>query len=150
MPYFDEPVRPCERNLGEMRDRSMLRGTALAPEIQLTDGSTAVEQGKLIFVVSTEPSLQQLISPFTTGKNRLSIVHVNCSMFTLRFLSRKSRKEIRGSVSKLFRCCCRYVVWMTLCCTLPWHPWLYLTSTCQLLRAIEQLVPNYSVVSFIP
>ena len=68
MPYFDEPVCPCAQNLGEIRDRSMLSGTALAREIQLTDGSTAVEQGKLIFVVSTEPSLQQLISPFTTGK----------------------------------------------------------------------------------
>ena len=45
-----------------MRDRSMRSGTELAREIQLTDWSTAGEEGKLVFVVSTTPSL------FTTGK----------------------------------------------------------------------------------
>ena len=66
-----------------MRDR----GTELAREIQLTDGSTAGEQGKLVFVVSTKPSLGQFI--FTTGKNRLSIVQIThqSTFFTLRFLS---------------------------------------------------------------
>ena len=54
-----------------MRDRSMRSGTELAREIQLTDWSTAGEQGKLVFVVSTTPSLSQFISLFTTGKNRL-------------------------------------------------------------------------------
>jgi len=68
VPYFDEPVGPCGRNLRAIRDRSMLSGTALARQIQLTDWSTALEQGKLVFVVSTEPSLAQLISLFTTGK----------------------------------------------------------------------------------
>ena len=56
-----------------MRDRSMQSGTELAREIQLTDWSTAGEQGKLVSVVSTTPSLAQFISLFTTGKNRLSI-----------------------------------------------------------------------------
>ena len=49
-----------------MRDRSMQSGTELAREIQLTDWSTAGEQGKLVFVVSTTPSLAQFI--FTTGR----------------------------------------------------------------------------------
>jgi len=69
-----------------MRDR-----TELAQEIQLTDGSTA-EQGKLVFVVSTKPSLAQFISLFTTGKNRLSIFQIThpFNFFTLRFRSRKN------------------------------------------------------------
>ena len=54
-----------------MRDRSMGSGTELAREIQLTDWSTAGEQGKLVFVVLTTPSLSQFISLFTTAKNRL-------------------------------------------------------------------------------
>ena len=54
--------------LRRMRDRNMRSGTELAREIQLTDWSTAGEQGKLIFVVSTTPSLAQFISFFTTGK----------------------------------------------------------------------------------
>ena len=54
-----------------MRDRSMRSGTELAQEIQLTDWSTAGEQGKLVFVVWTTPSLSQFTSLFTTGKNRL-------------------------------------------------------------------------------
>ena len=48
----------------------------LVQEIQLTDWSTAGEQRKLVFVVSTMISLVQSISLFTTGKNRLSIVQV--------------------------------------------------------------------------
>ena len=51
-----------------MHDRSMRSGTKLAREIQLTDWSTAEEQGKMIFVVSTKPSLAQFMSLFTTGK----------------------------------------------------------------------------------
>ena len=74
-----------------MHDRSMLSGTELVREIQLSDWSTAGEQGKLFFVVLTESSLAQFISLFTTGKNRLSIVQVtHCLIFTLRFLSRKN------------------------------------------------------------
>ena len=53
-----------------MRDRSMRSGTEMAREIQLTDWSTAGDQGKLVFVVSTTPPLSQFISLFTTGKNR--------------------------------------------------------------------------------
>ena len=52
-----------------MRDSSMRSRTELAREIQLTNWSTAGEQGKLVFVVSTKPSLAQFISIFTTGKN---------------------------------------------------------------------------------
>ena len=40
-----------------MRDSSMRSGTELAREIQLVDWSTVGEQGKLVFVVSTKPSL---------------------------------------------------------------------------------------------
>ena len=50
------------------RDRSMRGGTKLAREIQLTDWSTAGEEGKLVFVVSTTPSLAQFISLFDKGK----------------------------------------------------------------------------------
>ena len=64
----------ADNYLRGMRDRSMRSGTELAREIQLTDWSTAGEEGKLVFVVSTTPSLAQFISLFTTGKkNRLSI-----------------------------------------------------------------------------
>ena len=51
-----------------MRDRSMRSGMEMAREIQLTDWSTAGEQGNLVFVVSTMPPLAQFISLFTTGK----------------------------------------------------------------------------------
>ena len=51
-----------------MRDTSMRSGTELAWEMQLTDWSTAGEQSKLVFVVSTRPALAQFISLFTTGK----------------------------------------------------------------------------------
>jgi len=40
-----------------MRDRSMRSGMELGWEIQLTDWSTAGEEGKLVFVVLTKPSL---------------------------------------------------------------------------------------------
>ena len=75
-----------------MRDRSMRSRTELALEIQLTDWSTAGEQGKLVFVVSTKQSLAQFISLFSSGKSRLSIVQIThqFKFFTLRFLSRKS------------------------------------------------------------
>ena len=54
-----------------MHDRTMRGGTELGQEIQLTHWSTAGEQGKLVFMISTKPSLVQFISLFTTGKNRL-------------------------------------------------------------------------------
>ena len=74
-----------------MRDRSMRSGKELAREIQLTDWSTAGEEGKLVFVVSTTPSLAQFISLFTTGKKSSSIAYITdqFKFFTLRFLSRK-------------------------------------------------------------
>ena len=90
----------------QMRDRSMPSGTELAREIQLTDWSTAGELDKLVFVVSTKPSLAQFMSLFTTGKNRLSIVQIShhFKFFILRFLSRKKkrRKEIRFDKQILF------------------------------------------------
>ena len=59
-----------------MHDRSMQSGMELAWEIQLTDWSTAGEQSKLVFVVSTKPSQVQFISLFTMGK-KLSFDHPN-------------------------------------------------------------------------
>ena len=77
------------------RDRSMRSGTELVREIPLIDWSIAGEQGKLVFVVSTTPSLAHCISLFTTGKNRLWIVQIThqFKFFTLRFLSRKKVKK---------------------------------------------------------
>ena len=51
-----------------MRDRSLPSRTEFVREIQLTDRSIAAEQGKLFVLVSTNPSLAQFISLFTTGK----------------------------------------------------------------------------------
>ena len=78
-----------------IRDKRMRSGTELAREMQLTDWSTAGEQDKLVFAVSTEQSLAQFISLFTTGKNRLSIVQMThqFKFFTLRFLSRQNVKN---------------------------------------------------------
>ena len=75
-----------------IRDRSIRGGTEFARETQLTDWSTGGEQGKLVFVVSTTPSLAQFILLFTTGRNSLSIVKIThqFKFFTLKFLSRKN------------------------------------------------------------
>ena len=85
--------------LRRMRDRSMRNGTELAREIQVTDWSTAGEQGKLVFVVSTKPSLAQFISLFTTEKIffRSSKLHINSrfSLFIKVSVKKKGRKEIR-------------------------------------------------------
>ena len=80
-----------------MRDRSMRSGTELAREIQLTDWSTAGKEGKLVFVVSTTPSLAQFISLFTTGKkssfDRLN--YRSIQVFHLKIsVKKKRRKEI--------------------------------------------------------
>ena len=87
-----------------MRDRSMRSGTELAREIQLTDWSTAAEQGKQVFLVSITPSLAQFVSLFTTGKNRLYIVQVThqFKFFTLRFASRKKVKKKFVLTDKFF------------------------------------------------
>ena len=81
-----------------MRDRSMRSGTELAREIQLTDWSTAGEQRKLVFVVSTTPSLAQFTSLFTTGKesslDRPSYTSIQA--FHLKIsVKKKGKKEIR-------------------------------------------------------
>ena len=77
-----------------MRDRSMRGGMELAREIQLTDWSTAGEQGKLVFVVSTTPSLAQFISLFTTRKNRPNYTSIQVFHFTIS-VEKKRKKEIR-------------------------------------------------------
>ena len=80
-----------------MRDRSMPSGTELAPEIQLTDWSTAGEQGKLVFVVSTTPSLAQFISLFTTGKkssfDRLN--YRSIQVFDFKISVKKKRRQTK-------------------------------------------------------
>ena len=87
-----------------MRDRSMRSKTELAREIQLTDWSAAGEEGKLVFVVSTTPSLAQFISHFTTGKkssfDRLNYRSIR--VFTLRFLSRKNLEKKFLLTNKIF------------------------------------------------
>ena len=75
----------------------MRSGTELAREMQLTDWSTAREQGKLVFVVSIKPSLAQFISLFTARKNRLSIVQITHQFQVFHFkisVKKKRRKEI--------------------------------------------------------
>ena len=80
-----------------MRERSMRSGTELAREIQLTDWSTAGEQGKLVFVVSTKPSLAQFISLLTTGKkssfDRPNYITTEVFHFKIS-VKKKRRKEI--------------------------------------------------------
>ena len=87
-----------------MRDKSVRGGKEFAREIQLIDWSTAGEQGKLVFVVSTTPLLSQFISLFTKGKDRLSIVQVThqFKFFTLRFVSRKQVKKKFVLTNKFF------------------------------------------------
>ena len=80
-----------------MRDRSMRGGTELAREIQLTDWSTAAEEGKLVFVVLITPSLVQFISVFTTGKkssfDRLNYRSIQVFHFRIS-VKKKRRKEM--------------------------------------------------------
>ena len=132
VPHFDEPVRrvkmqttskrlaiihnktdkrfiiqhgkllcPCEYFRG-MRDRSMRSGTELAREIQLTDWSTAGEQGKLVFMISTKPSLAQITSLFTTGKYRPNYTSIQVFLFKTS-VRNKRRKEIRMTNKIFFR-----------------------------------------------
>ena len=88
-----------------MRDRSMRRGTELAREIQLTDWSTAGEQGKLVFVVATTLSLAQFIPLFTTGKkssfDRLNYRSIQVFHFEIS-VKKKRRKEIPIDKQNLF------------------------------------------------
>ena len=87
-----------------MPDRSMRSGTELARKILLTDRSTAGEQGKLVFVVSTKPSLAQFISLLKMGKessfDRLN--YRSMQVFHLRFLSRKNVEKKIILTSKNF------------------------------------------------
>ena len=93
----------AETYLRGMRDRSMRSGTELAREIQLTDWSRAEEQGKLVFVVSTTPSLAQFISLFTTGKksslDRPKYTSIQVFHFKIS-VEKKRRKEIRFDKQK--------------------------------------------------
>ena len=85
-------------HLRGMRDRSMRSGMELAREIQLTDWSTAGEKGKLVFLVSTTPSLSQCISLFTTRKksslDRPSYTSIQVFQFKIS-VKKKGKKEIR-------------------------------------------------------
>ena len=91
--------------LRRMRDRSMRSGTELAREIQLTDWSTAGAQGKLVFVVSTTPSLPQFISLFTTRQkssfDRLNYRSIQVFHFEIS-VKKKRRKEIPFDKQKFF------------------------------------------------
>ena len=91
------PANFADIYLRGMRDRSMRSGTELAQEIQLTDWSTAGEKGKLVFVVSTTPSLVQFISLFTTAKkssfDRLNYRSIQVFHFEIS-VKKKCRKEI--------------------------------------------------------
>ena len=88
-----------------MRDRSMRSGTELLQEIKLTDWSTAGEQGKLVFVVSTTPSLAQFISLFTMGKkssfDRLNYRSIQVFHFKIS-VNKKRRKEIPTDKQNFF------------------------------------------------
>ena len=89
-----------------MRDRGMQSGTELAQEIQLTDWSTAGEEGKLVFMVSTTTSLAQFISLFTTGKkssfDRLNYRSIQVFHFKIS-VKKKRRKEIPLGKQNFFR-----------------------------------------------
>ena len=88
-----------------MRDRSMRSRTELAREIQLTDWSTAGKQDKLVFVVSTTPSLAQFISLFSTGKkspfNRPNYRSIQVFLFKISVM-KKGRKDFRFDKQNFF------------------------------------------------
>ena len=89
-----------------MRERSMQSVTELAQEIQLTDWSTAGEQGKLVFVVSSKPSLAPFIPLFTTGKkssfDRANYITIQVFHFKIS-VKKKRRKEICFDKQFFFR-----------------------------------------------
>ena len=74
-------------------------------EIQLTDRSTAGEQAKLVFVVSTTPSLAQFISLFSTGKkssfNRPIYRSIQVFLFKISVM-KKRRKDFRFDKQNFF------------------------------------------------
>ena len=77
-----------------IRERNMRSGTELAREIQLSDRSTAGEQGKLVFVI--KPSLAQFISLFTKEKSSFDRPnYTSTQVFHFKIsVKKKSRKEI--------------------------------------------------------
>ena len=114
MPYFDEPVgrviiqttsKNSQRYYTTKRlIRDLLSNTPNfyvhagdAREIQLADWSTAREESKLVFMVSTTPSLAQFILLFTTGKKpsfvRLNYRSIQVFHFKIS-VKKKRRKEI--------------------------------------------------------
>ena len=87
-----------------MRDRSMRSGTELARKIQRTDWSTAGEQGKLVFVVSTKPSA--IYFTFTTGKKSSfdSPNYTSIQVFQFKISVKKNRgREIRCDKQNLIQ-----------------------------------------------
>ena len=80
-----------------MRDRSMRSRTELAREIQLTDWSTAGEQGKLVFVLSTMLIIGAIYFAFHNGKksslDRPNYTSIQVFHFKIP-VKKKRRKEI--------------------------------------------------------
>ena len=93
-------LRPCEQIFADiylrgMHDRSTQSGMELGWEIQLTDWSTAGEEGKLVFVVLTKPSRAQIISLFTMGEKSSFDRPTNTSIQVFKIsVKKKSRKEV--------------------------------------------------------
>ena len=69
--------------------------TEVAREIQLADWSTGREEGKLVFMVSTTPSLAQFISLFSTGKKSSfdSLSYRSIQVFHLKISVKKKRRK---------------------------------------------------------
>ena len=80
-----------------MRDISMRSGTELAREIQPTDWSTAGEQGKLVLVVSTTPSLSNLFHFSQREKSSLDRPsYTSIQVFHFKIcVKKKGKEEIR-------------------------------------------------------
>ena len=83
-----------------MRDRSMPSGTELAREIQLSDWSTAAEQGKLFFCGLDQATTGAIYFTFHNGKNRLSNVRIKHQFKFKISVKKKRRKEIRFDKQK--------------------------------------------------
>ena len=90
-----------------MHDRSLRSGMGLTREIQLTDWSTAGEQGKLVFFGFDQAITGAIYFIFHNGKklsfNRPNYTSILFKFFTLRFLSiKKGRKEIHFDKQNFF------------------------------------------------
>ena len=78
-----------------MRDRSMRSGTELAREIQLTDWSTAGEEGKLVFVVRPRHHWRNLFH-FSQREKKSSFDRLNyrsIQVFHFKISVKKKRRK---------------------------------------------------------